>query len=149
MLKQVNLSDKYDLSENSVFLTGTQALVRLCLTQAAVDRVAGLDTGGYVTGYRGSPLGGLDQQFDTAKAALEAGEIIFQPGLNEDLAATAVWGSQQSAIRGEGSKDGVFALWYGKGTGGSRKPPVFLKAGDWVDVTVCGIGTLKNSVGAE
>jgi indolepyruvate ferredoxin oxidoreductase len=125
MLKQVNLSDKYDLSVDSVFLTGTQALVRLCLTQAAVDRAAGHDTGGYVTGYRGSPLGGLDQQFGSAKAALEAAEIMFQPGLNEDLAATAVWGSQQSAIRGEGSKDGVFALWYGKGPGVDRTGDVF------------------------
>lgn len=125
MLRQVTLSDKYDLSADTVYLTGTQALVRLCLMQSGRDRAMGLATAGYVTGYRGSPLGGLDQQFGSAKMALESAGIMFQPGLNEDLAATAVWGSQQAAMRGEGSKDGVFALWYGKGPGVDRSGDVF------------------------
>jgi len=121
----VSLIDKYDLSKDRVYLTGTQAIIRLCLMQAARDRSMGLDTGGYVTGYRGSPLGGLDQQFASAKERLDAAGIIFQPALNEDLAATAIWGSQQVAIRGEGTKDGVFALWYGKGPGVDRSGDVF------------------------
>ena len=125
MLRQVTLSDKYDLSADTVYLTGTQALVRLCLMQSGRDRAMGLATAGYVTGYRGSPLGGLDQQFGSAKTALESAGVLFQPGLNEDLAATAVWGSQQAALRGEGSKDGVFALWFGKGPGVDRSGDVF------------------------
>ena len=121
----VSLNDKYDLSKDRVYLTGTQAIIRLCLMQAARDRSMGLNTGGYVTGYRGSPLGGLDQQFASVKDHLDAAGIIFQPALNEDLAATAIWGSQQVAIRGEGEKDGVFALWYGKGPGVDRSGDVF------------------------
>jgi len=125
MLREISLSEKYELSANTVYLTGTQALVRLCLMQATRDQLAGLNTAGFVTGYRGSPLGGLDQQFGAAKAALDAAGVMFQPGLNEDLAATAVWGSQQAAMRGEGTKDGVFALWYGKGPGVDRTGDVF------------------------
>ncbi len=127
-LRKVSLNDKYDLSAEEVFLTGTQALVRLCLMQAKIDAESGLATAGYVTGYRGSPLGGLDQQFTAAKDALDTAGIMFQPGLNEDLAATAIWGSQQVAIRGEGVKDGIFALWYGKGPGVDRSGDVFRHA---------------------
>ncbi len=92
------------------------------------DRRAGLHTAGYVSGYRGSPLGGLDQQFGQADALIRANDVIFQPGLNEDLAATALWGSQQAELRGEGKYDGVFGLWYGKGPGVDRSGDVFRHA---------------------
>ncbi|NNE87324.1 MAG: indolepyruvate ferredoxin oxidoreductase family protein [Silicimonas sp.] len=116
----VSLHDKYDLKKAQVLLNGTQALVRLMLAQAARDREAGLNTGGYVTGYRGSPLGSVDLQMERAQDDLTAANVMFQPGLNEDLAATAVWGTQQAELRGEGKFDGVFALWYGKGPGVDR-----------------------------
>ncbi|MEP9351548.1 indolepyruvate ferredoxin oxidoreductase family protein [Xanthobacter sp. KR7-225] len=127
-LKPVSLDDKYDLSQERVFVSGTQALVRLALMQKERDRRAGLNTAGYVTGYRGSPLGGLDQQFNRADKLLKANDIKFQPGLNEDLAATALWGSQQAELRGEGRFDGVFGLWYGKGPGVDRSGDVFRHA---------------------
>src|SRR5690242_9589977 len=92
------------------------------------DRRAGLNTGGYVTGYRGSPLGGLDQQMMRAGRFLAAADVMFQPGLNEELAATALWGSQQAELRGEGKFDGVFGLWYGKGPGVDRSGDVFRHA---------------------
>ena len=113
----VTLDDKYDLGKKRVFISGTQAIVRLLLAQKARDKAAGLNTAGFVTGYRGSPLGGLDQQFLRAGKLFERNDIVFQPGLNEDLAATAVWGSQQAEMRGEGRYDGVFSIWYGKGPG--------------------------------
>ena len=93
-LDAVSLDDKYDLTKKDVFITGVQALVRLTLMQKERDRLAGLNTAGFVSGYRGSPLGGLDQQFFKAQRQLIAQDIVFTPGLNEDLAATAVWGSQ-------------------------------------------------------
>ena len=97
----VTLADKYDLSKDRVFISGTQAIVRLALMQKELDRRVGLNTAGFISGYRGSPLGGLDQQFWRAGKLFEANDIVFQPGLNEDLAATAVWGSQQAEMRGE------------------------------------------------
>ncbi len=124
----VDLNDKYDLSKDRIFTTGTQALVRLCLMQSAKDRAAGLRTAGYVSGYRGSPLGGLDQQFPRAKAALDEAEVTFAPALNEDLAATAIWGTQQAELRGEGTHDGVFGMWYGKGPGVDRSGDAFRHA---------------------
>ena len=124
----VDLNDKFDLSKDRVFITGTQALVRLCLMQSAKDRAGGLTTGGYVTGYRGSPLGGLDQQFPRAKTALDEAGVIFEPALNEDLAATAIWGTQQAELRGEGTCDGVFGMWYGKGPGVDRTGDAFRHA---------------------
>jgi indolepyruvate ferredoxin oxidoreductase len=127
-LNQVSLDDKYDLTQNRVFATGYQALIRLCLAQKERDRRAGLNTAGFVTGYRGSPLGGLDQQFMRARNVLERYDIRFHPGLNEDLAATSVWGSQQAELRGEGKFDGVFAMWYGKGPGVDRTGDVFRHA---------------------
>ncbi|QRG09170.1 indolepyruvate ferredoxin oxidoreductase family protein [Xanthobacter dioxanivorans] len=127
-LKPVSLDDKYDLSQERVFVSGTQALVRLALMQKERDRRAGLNTAGYVTGYRGSPLGGLDQQFLRAEKLLKANDIKFMSGLNEDLAATALWGSQQAELRGEGKFDGVFGLWYGKGPGVDRSGDVFRHA---------------------
>jgi indolepyruvate ferredoxin oxidoreductase len=127
-LKPVTLDDKYSLDETRVFATGYQALIRLCLMQKERDRRAGLNTAGFVTGYRGSPLGGLDQQFVRAKRHLEKADIRFQPGLNEDLAATALWGSQQAELRREGRFDGVFSIWYGKGPGVDRSGDVFRHA---------------------
>ncbi len=118
--QDVRLSDRFDLTRSPVLLNGTQALVRLMLTQAARDKAAGLNTAGFVTGYRGSPLGAVDQQMSRAKAELAAANVIFKEGLNEDLAATALWGTQQAELRGEGRYDGVFGLWYGKGPGVDR-----------------------------
>src|SRR6056297_279911 len=117
---KVSLSDRYDLEKSPVLLNGTQALVRLMLMQSARDRAAGLNTAGYVTGYRGSPLGAVDMQMMRAQKPLSEAGILFQPGLNEDLAATALWGAQQAELRGEGTHDGVFGLWYGKGPGVDR-----------------------------
>ena len=127
-LRNVSLDDKYNLHQTQLFVTGYQALIRLCLMQKERDRRAGLNTAGFVTGYRGSPLGGLDQQFMRAKSPLERADIRFQPGLNEDLAATAVWGSQQAELRGEGRFDGVFSIWYGKGPGVDRSGDAFRHA---------------------
>ncbi len=127
-LKPVTLGDKYDLTKERIFISGSQAIVRLALMQKERDRRAGLNTAGYVTGYRGSPLGGIDQQFWRAKKLVEANDIRFQPGLNEDLAATALWGAQQAEMRGEGRFDGVFGIWYGKGPGVDRSGDVFRHA---------------------
>ncbi len=124
----VSLNDRFDLEKSPVLLNGTQALVRLMLMQKARDRAAGLDTAGYVTGYRGSPLGAVDQQMTRAGKILGDNDITFQPGLNEDLAATALWGSQQAELRGEGKYDGVFGLWYGKGPGVDRSGDVMRHA---------------------
>jgi len=127
-LRDVKLDDKYDLGHSHVFVTGFQALVRLCLMQKELDRRRGLNTAGYVTGYRGSPLGGLDSQFQRAAPFLTKSDVRFQGGINEDLAATAVWGTQQAELRGEGKYDGVFAMWYGKGPGVDRTGDVFRHA---------------------
>ena len=121
----VTLDDKYTLESGRIFLTGTQALVRLALMQQQRDRAEGLNTGGYITGYRGSPLGGLDQQLWQAKRFLEKNSVVFRPGLNEDLAATAVWGTQQANLFGDATVDGVYAMWYGKGPGVDRCGDVF------------------------
>ncbi|MBL8703166.1 MAG: indolepyruvate ferredoxin oxidoreductase family protein [Alphaproteobacteria bacterium] len=121
----VSLDDKYARESGRVFITATQALVRLPMMQRQRDIAAGLNTAGYVTGYRGSPLGGLDQAMWRAKTFLKANHIHFQPGVNEDLAATAVWGTQQVNMF-EGAKyDGVFSMWYGKGPGVDRSGDVF------------------------
>ncbi|MCT8971615.1 indolepyruvate ferredoxin oxidoreductase family protein [Microbaculum marinisediminis] len=127
-LKPVTLDDKYDLSKDQVFVSGTQAVLRLCLMQKERDRRDGFNTAGYVTGYRGSPLGGLDQTFGRAKTLLQQSDVVFQPGLNEDLAATALWGAQQAELRGQGAFDGVFGIWYGKGPGVDRTGDVFRHA---------------------
>ena len=127
-LRPVSLDDKYDLNQSHVLVTGYQALIRACLMQKERDRQAGLNIGGYLTGYRGSPLGGLDQQFMRAGRHLSAADIKFQPGINEELAATALWGTQQAELRGEGKFDGVFGLWYGKGPGVDRSGDVFRHA---------------------
>ena len=129
MSKQaITLADRYDLEKSPVLLNGTQALVRLMMIQKARDAAAGLNTAGYVTGYRGSPLGAVDMQMTRALKQLTAHDVIFHSGLNEDLAATALWGTQQAELRGEGTHDGVFGLWYGKGPGVDRTGDAFKHA---------------------
>ena len=124
-----SLDDKYTLDRGQIYLTGTQALVRLLLVQRRRDLAAGLDTAGFVSGYRGSPLGGLDRQLWAAQPLLHQHRIHFQPGLNEDLAATSVWGTQQLHLFPNPRADGVFSLWYGKGPGVDRSIDV-LKHGN-------------------
>ncbi len=126
--QKISLNDRFDLERSPVLLNGTQALVRLMLMQKARDRAAGLNTAGLVTGYRGSPLGAVDMQMQRAEGPLVENDIAFQSGLNEDLAATALWGSQQAELRGEGKFDGVFGLWYGKGPGVDRSGDVMRHA---------------------
>ena len=113
--RSVSLKDKYTLREGYAFMTGIQALVRLPIVQRLLDQNSGYNTAGYITGYRGSPLGGYDQQLILNKKLLEENHIKFQPGVNEDLAATALWGTQQAELRGEGKYVGIFGIWYGKG----------------------------------
>ena len=125
---EISLADRYDLSKKTVLLNGTQALVRLMMEQKKRDRIAGLNTSGFVTGYRGSPLGAVDMQMQRAEKQLTANDVVFQSGLNEDLAATAIWGAQQAELYGEGKYDGVFSMWYGKGPGVDRSGDVFRHA---------------------
>ena len=127
-LAEVRLADRFDLSKTSVLLTGAQAVARLLIAQKERDRRAGFNTGGFISGYRGSPVGGLDLQFARLKDLFKANDIHFEPGLNEELAATAIWGAQQAEMRGEGRFDGVFGLWYGKGPGVDRSGDVFRHA---------------------
>jgi indolepyruvate ferredoxin oxidoreductase len=127
-LRNVTLNDKFDLNATSVYLSGTQAIVRMLLMQHARDKAAGLNTAGFVSGYRGSPLGGLDQQLWRAKKELGEAGIVFQPGVNEELAATACWGTQQTGLYSPSKYDGVFGLWYGKGPGVDRSGDVFRHA---------------------
>jgi indolepyruvate ferredoxin oxidoreductase len=127
-LRDVSLDDKYALERGRVFLTGTQALVRLLILQRQRDALAGLNTAGFVSGYRGSPLGALDQSLWRAKPFLDRAHITFQPGLNEDLAATSIWGSQQVNLYPGARYDGVFSMWYGKGPGVDRCGDVFKHA---------------------
>ncbi len=125
VMKHVSLNDKYEQHTGRVFLTGSQALARLPMLQRELDIENGLNTAGFISGYRGSPLGGLDKTLWQAKKYLKQHNIHFQPGVNEELAATAVWGSQQVNLF-EGAKvDGVFAMWYGKGPGVDRSGDVF------------------------
>jgi indolepyruvate ferredoxin oxidoreductase len=119
-LMQVDLNDKYRLDAKRIYLSGIQALVRLPLMQRARDRNNKLSTGGFISGYRGSPLGTYDNALWRAKSYLQANDIAFVPGLNEDLAATAVWGSQQVGLFPGAKVDGVFGIWYGKGPGVDR-----------------------------
>lgn len=128
-LEQVTLDDKYRLAEGRAFMSGVQALVRLPMLQRTRDTLAGLNTAGFISGYRGSPLGTYDQALWQASEHLAANRIVFQPGVNEELGATAVWGSQQLDLYPEARKyDGVFGLWYGKGPGVDRCADVFKHA---------------------
>jgi len=124
-LQSVSLDDKYTENGGRVHVTGTQALVRLSMAQKWSDTANGLDTAGFVTGYRGSPLGGVDKAFSAAHKFTSAADINFQPGLNEDIAATAIAGTQQINLVENASKQGVFAMWYGKGPGVDRSGDAF------------------------
>ncbi len=128
-LEKVTLDDKYALDRGRAFMSGVQALVRLPMLQRTRDAMNGLNTAGFVSGYRGSPLGGYDQALMAAKKHLAKQNIVFQPGVNEELGATAVWGTQQLDLFKEKAKfDGVFGLWYGKGPGVDRCIDVFKHA---------------------
>ena len=127
-LREVSLDDKYDASAGRVYITGTQALVRLPLMQRERDLAAGLNTAGYISGYRGSPVGGYDQALWKARKQLDSHHIRFVPGLNEDLAATAIWGTQQVNSFPGAKYDGIFSIWYGKGPGVDRSGDAFRHA---------------------
>lgn len=127
-LHDVKLDDKYDLSKTRLLMSGVHAVVRMTMMQHARDQADGLNTAGYVTGYRGSPVGTLDLHFQRASNFLKDHEVTFEPGINEDLAATAIWGAQQAEMRGEGAYDGVFCIWYGKGPGVDRSGDPFKHA---------------------
>ena len=128
-LESVTLDDKYTLAAGRAFMSGVQALVRLPMLQRQRDLGAGVNTAGFISGYRGSPLGGYDQALAAAKKHLAEHHIVFQPGVNEELAATAVWGTQQLALYPKDAKyDGVFGIWYGKGPGVDRCSDVFKHA---------------------
>jgi len=132
----ISLDDKYTLANGRVFLTGTQALIRLPMMQRQRDLAAGLNTAGFISGYRGSPLGSVDQTAMKAKKYLDAHQVRFQPGVNEDLAATSIWGTQQVNLFPGAKVDGVFSMWYGKGPGVDRCGDVFKHAN--------GAGTAKH-----
>lgn len=127
-LRQVNLDDKYTLDQGQIFITGMQALVRLPMMQRRLDQQNGLNTAGFISGYRGSPLGGYDLALWKARKHLDQHQIHFKPGINEDLGATAVWGSQQTTLSPQANVQGVFGLWYGKGPGVDRTGDVFRHA---------------------
>ena len=129
-LANVTLDDKYSLQTGHAFMSGVQALVRLPMLQQERDAAVGKKTGALISGYRGSPLGGYDQALWKAKPYLEKHNIVFQPGVNEELAATALWGTQQLGFAPPGSQklDGVFGIWYGKGPGVDRCSDVFKHA---------------------
>ncbi|WP_319545240.1 indolepyruvate ferredoxin oxidoreductase family protein [Ruegeria conchae] len=119
-IRTYQLDDRYSLTQGRVFLTGTQALARIMMDQARRDRQAGLNTSGFVSGYRGSPLGGLDLELWRAKERLIADRITFMPAVNEDLGATAVLGAQQATLDPHCEVEGIFSMWYGKGPGVDR-----------------------------
>ena len=129
-LETVTLDDKYSLDYGSAFMSGVQALVKLPMLQRLRDQLHGKNTAGFVSGYRGSPLGGYDQALWKAAPYLKAQNIVFQPGVNEELAATALWGTQQLGFSPPGTNkfDGVFGIWYGKGPGVDRCSDVFKHA---------------------
>ena len=127
-ITDISLDDKYALDIDRAYMTGIEALVRLPMLQHQRDKQRGLNTAAFVSGYRGSPLGGVDQAFWKAKRWLEPHNVHFQPGINEELAATAVWGSQQTNLFSGARYDGVFAMWYGKGPGVDRSMDVFKHA---------------------
>jgi indolepyruvate ferredoxin oxidoreductase len=125
---EISLDDKYTLERGRAFMTGTQALIRLPMMQRERDLKAGLNTAGYITGYRGSPVTSVDMTAMKAKKFLDAHHVKFHPGVNEDLAATAVWGTQQTNLYKDAKYDGVFSMWYGKGPGVDRCGDVFKHA---------------------
>ena len=138
-LETVQLDDKYALEQGRAFMSGVQALVRLPMLQRQRDQLAGKNTAGFISGYRGSPLGNYDQALWSARKHLQAQQIVFQPGVNEELAATALWGTQQLGFAPPGNNkfDGVFGIWYGKGPGVDRTSDVF-KHGNMAGTTAWG-----------
>ena len=116
-LRDIQLTDTYTQTSGQIYMTGNQALARLPMLQAEKDKRNGLDSAGYITGYRGSPIGTYDLELKRQQKRLQELGIIFQPGVNEDLAATAVWGTQQVETQADRTVDGVFSLWYGKAPG--------------------------------
>jgi indolepyruvate ferredoxin oxidoreductase len=135
--RDYRLEDRYTRARGRVYLTGVQALVRLPLDQQRRDAAAGLRTAGFISGYRGSPLGTYDLALWQARAALESHHVRFEPGVNEDLAATAVWGSQQANLLAGPKYDGVFGIWYGKGPGVDRSCDA-LKHGNYAGAAAIG-----------
>src|SRR5881275_156842 len=127
-LAAVTLDDKYTVEKGRVYLTGTQALVRLPMLQRQRDLAAGRNTACFISGYRGSPLGGFDQALWGARRFIEKNHIKFQPAINEEMAATAVWGTQQLNLFPGAKYDGVFSMWYGKGPGVDRSGDVLKHA---------------------
>ena len=124
----VDLDEKYRAEAGEIFITGVQALVKLPLLRREIDAKNGLNTAGFISGYRGSPLGTYDKQLWHERERLAAHQIVFQPGVNEELAATAVWGSQQVGLFPGANYDGVFGIWYGKGPGVDRSGDAFKHA---------------------
>ena len=137
MRAEVTLADKYELDSGRAFMTGVQALVRLPMLIRDIDRKRGLNTAGFISGYRGSPLGTYDMQLAMAEKQLKAHDIVVQRGINEDLGATAVWGTQHVPLFEGHKKDGVFGLWYGKGPGVDRTGDVF-KHGNFAGTSALG-----------
>ena len=124
-MQNVSLEDKYELNKGRIFVNGTQVLVKLPFIQKKIDKLNSLNTSGFISGYRGSPLGAYDKALWQAKTYLKKNDIMFSPGLNEDLAATAVWGTQQPNLISDSNNDGVFSIWYGKGPGVDRSGDAF------------------------
>jgi indolepyruvate ferredoxin oxidoreductase len=137
MLKDTKLENRFDVDDGRVLLSGSQALLRIMLEQRARDVADGLNTAGFISGYRGSPLGGFDHQLWRNQARMERAHILFQPGVNEDLAATAVWGTQQAPLLPDCRYDGIFSMWYGKGPGVDRSGDPF-KHGNLQGASACG-----------
>ncbi len=127
-LRQVSLKDKFELDDGVAYMSGIQALTRLPIVQRKRDIAAGLNTAGFISGYRGSPLGGYDQSLERAKKYFDELNVKFIPGVNEDLAATAVWGTQQVGFYQNTNVDGVFGIWYGKAPGIDRSGDVIRHA---------------------
>ncbi|WP_244610061.1 hypothetical protein [Lampropedia puyangensis] len=125
---ETTLEDKYTAQDQWVYMTGMQALVRLPLQQRSLDEAKGWHTAGYISGYRGSPMGRYDMELWAAEKTLQEANVVFRPGLNEDLAATAIWGSQQVGNFAGAQVDGVFGIWYGKGPGVDRSGDVLRHA---------------------
>ena len=117
---KVSLLDKYSKRDGSIFISGVQSLVRMPLVQKDRDISNNLNTAGFISGYKGSPLAGYDLELSRAQNFLDEKSIFHQPGLNEEIAATSVWGSQQGEFLSRGKFDGVFGIWYGKGPGVDR-----------------------------
>ena len=127
-LRDVALNDKFEREDGIAYMSGLQALARIAIVQRRRDIAAGLKTAGFISGYRGSPLGAYDRELDRAQKYFEELDIKFQPGVNEDMAATAIWGTQQINLLPGSEYDGVFGIWYGKSPGVDRSGDVLRHA---------------------